>query len=216
MSSRTGLTQPPMYGPVGDRFAAIRPYVQAGAVLDVGCVDARPSREGSAERLQRKPTALFRQITSLNPKTTGVDIDADGVACLQRQGYQVICADAHVMDLGRRFDTIVAGELIEHLDSPGTFLRNIRRHLQPDGHLVLSTPNPFSSGTLWKICRYGRPLVHEEHTCWFDPITLAQLLTRVGFAPLSGSWLEPTFRPLPRLVRRYFSRSFLMVARAAA
>jgi 2-polyprenyl-3-methyl-5-hydroxy-6-metoxy-1,4-benzoquinol methylase len=208
-----------MSGLVRDRIEAIRPYVEARSVLDVGCVDARTQREGSAERIERKPDPLFRRLTELNAETLGVDIDADGVDRLRHMGFRVQCADAQTMELGRRFDTIVAGEVIEHLENPGAFLRNLRRHLWDDGILLLSTPNAFAARSLWKILRYGRPSVHEDHTCWFDPLTLGQLLRRTGFAPVAGHWVEsPHFRlrAWPRYLRQYFSRSFLLVARPVA
>ena len=40
---------------VQDRMSLIGQYVSTGDVLDLGCVDARPSREDSKSRLDRKP-----------------------------------------------------------------------------------------------------------------------------------------------------------------
>src|SRR5690606_24625687 len=42
------------------------------------------------------------------------------------------------------FDVILAGELIEHLETPYEFLRDCLALLRPGGKLVLSTPNPNS------------------------------------------------------------------------
>src|SRR5262245_54352313 len=99
---------------IADRMDVIAPLVRSGQILDVGCVDARTGREKSEARLERKPDALFRAITELNPSTLGVDIDPDGVSELVRMGFAAVCANAETMDLGRRFDVIVAGEVIEH------------------------------------------------------------------------------------------------------
>lgn len=43
--------------------------------------------------------------------------------------------------LPRRFDVVVALELIEHLENPHHFLRQCRALLRPGGVLLLSTPN---------------------------------------------------------------------------
>jgi SAM-dependent methyltransferase len=203
-------------GRIQDRMTVIREYVTSGEVLDLGCVDARTGRESSGARIERKPHALFREIVKLNPQTLGVDIDEEGVRVLQQQGFQVVCADVETMDLGRRFDTIVAGEIVEHLENPGTFLRNLHRHLRPAGTLILSTPNPFYTAQVAKIWRYGRPQVHEDHMGWQDPLTLGQLLRRTGFAAVGGSWIQPQgkrWKTWSQLLRPYFAHSFLMVAK---
>lgn len=41
----------------------------------------------------------------------------------------------------RRFSLIMSSEVIEHLDSPRHFLRQVWQLLEPDGHLLLTTPN---------------------------------------------------------------------------
>ena len=213
---------------VRDRFELIRPHL-AGDVLDVGCVDARPLREGSTRRIERKgsPTAmnrgwgpkpglLFLQVAQVNPRVTGLDIDAEGVAALRELGHDVVCGDAETADLGRTFDTIVAGEIIEHLANPGLFLANMRRHLRPGGVLILSTPNPFSGVQAWRIWKAGRPKVHEQHVAWYDPQTLGVLLGRSGFEVVDGAWVQRRRRASgwKAIFRRYFSSSFVVVTQA--
>jgi 2-polyprenyl-3-methyl-5-hydroxy-6-metoxy-1,4-benzoquinol methylase len=202
---------------VTDRMQLIGDYIGTGVVLDIGCVDSRPSQGKTAERLRTRPNLLFRQIREVNSQLTGVDIDADGIEILRQSGYQVICDNAETMDLDQKFDVIVAGEVIEHLENPGAFLRNLREHLAPGGHLVITTPNPFYAKQTWKIWRHGQPSVHEDHTCWFDPLTLGQLLERTGFELIEGSWVQSKdswFKVWKALLRRYFSHSFIVVASA--
>ncbi len=42
---------------------------------------------------------------------------------------------------GTKYDIIVAVEILEHLENPWHFLRNLRKLLKPNGLLVISTPN---------------------------------------------------------------------------
>ena len=201
---------------IADRFDVIGKHVATGAVLDLGCVDSRPARESSAHRVEHKPNLLLRRIFDLNKDTLGIDIDAEGVEVLRGMGYQVQCANVETMDLGQQFDTIVAGEIIEHLENPGLFLRNMRRHIKPEGILIISTPNPFYQGQTWKIWRYGRPMVHEDHTNWQDPSTLRQLLTRTGFEMFDGYWVQPKrglLKTWKRAFRPYFAHGFMVLAR---
>jgi SAM-dependent methyltransferase len=204
---------------VRDRFEIIQPYIGRGEVLDLGCVDARPARQDSRDRIEHKPNMLFKRIVETNPLTLGVDIDAAGVEALRKLGFAVACADVETMDLGREFDAIVAGELIEHLENPGLFLGNMKRHLKKGGVLILSTPNPFYMGQSWKIWRDGHPRVHEDHTHWHDPITLGHLLARRGFSMVEGAWIQPRhslFKAVTRLLPPYFSHSFILVTRSSS
>ena len=204
---------------IGDRFPIIRPFVVGNDVLDLGCVDAHPAREDSDVRLERKPDVLFRRVAEANPSTVGVDIDQDGVTVLTGMGYNVQCADVETMNLERQFDTIVAGEIIEHLENPGLFLRNMLRHLKPDGTIIVSTPNPFYTGQTWKIWRHGLPAVHDEHVNWQDPVTLEQLFSRTGYETVAGYWVQPESKLLKtwkRVLRPDFAHSFMRIARPAA
>jgi len=59
-------------------------------------------------------------------------------------------------DLERKFDIIVAGELIEHLENRGVFLENVKKHLKDNGIFFLTTPNP----TSFRFFVYG--LINRE------------------------------------------------------
>jgi len=204
---------------IRDRFEVIGQYVVNRDVLDLGCVDARPQRHTAEQRIEYKANLLHKRIAELNPNVLGIDIDPDGARILNEQGFHVQVGDVETMDLHRQFDTIVAGEIIEHLENPGLFLRNMRRHLKPDGVLIVSTPNPFYAGSRWKIWRYGKPAVHEDHTNWQDPITLSSLLKRTGFVVTDGYWVQPPRNPLKtwtRIIRPYFSHGFMLLAKPAA
>lgn len=199
-----------------NRFDVIGPHVAPGkAVLELGCVDARPARR-DGQKSASQADLLFRRIVELNPETIGVDLDKEGVAALEQRGYHAICADVQTVNLDRQFDTIVAGEIIEHIENPGQFLCAVRRHLKPDGRVIITTPNPFYALQSWKIWLHGRPRCNEGHVAWYDPITLVALVRRCGLDPVEGYWLQPHGRYLKawkRLLRPYFSHSFLLVAR---
>ena len=106
---------------IKDRMDVIEPLIKDKKVLDLGVVDSRRKRHKTGERLEKLPNLLFRRICEINPDTMGVDIDEQGVAILREQGFKVAAADVMTMDLGQRFDVIIAGEIIEHLENPGNF-----------------------------------------------------------------------------------------------
>lgn len=201
---------------VADRFEVIEPYLAGRRVLDVGVADSRPKAGDSRHRVHQ-PDALFSRICVVNTGAVGVDIDPEGVDELNRMGYEVYCGNAETLRLDREFDTIVAGEIIEHLDNPGAFLGNMAAHLAAGGVLIVSTPNPFYCKQSGKIWRRRRPQVHEEHTCWFDPITLSELMRRQGLSVTRACWVQPQekwHKIWKQRFRGYFSHSFIVVAEA--
>src|SRR5262245_38635821 len=111
-------------------------HVRDKTVLDVGCADHAADRSVAATWLHRHLRASARRVV-------GLDILEAAVTALREQGHEMVCGDATSIDLGERFEVVVAGELIEHVDNPGALIRNLARHLAPDGLLIVTTPNPF-------------------------------------------------------------------------
>ncbi len=44
-------------------------------------------------------------------------------------------------DLRKKFDTIIAGEILEHVENPSEFIRFCHHQLKPSGRLIVTTPN---------------------------------------------------------------------------
>jgi len=57
--------------------------------------------------------------------------------------------------LEKKYDLIVAIEVIEHLYSSDAFLKSCKKLLSPQGGIIISTPNPRSYGSRWKFFLYG-------------------------------------------------------------
>lgn len=93
-----------------------------------------------------------------------------------------------VTDLGavlgtRTFDTVVAGELLEHVERPYDLLRDLRRFVAPGGRLVLSTPNPVGwPCLLFEWLRSRRFYYTSEHRYYFPPRWVERMLEDCGYA----------------------------------
>jgi SAM-dependent methyltransferase len=159
------------------RFERVRPYLEQRTVLDVGA--------GSGID---RPDWMHAAVASVATLAVGVELDERLAARARERGYDVVAADAQTLDIGRTFDVVWAGELIEHLSCAGGFLDAARRHLVPGGRLVLTTPNAFAvSNFVYRLG--GRPRVNRGHTCWYDETTLSQLLRRHGYEVLEVAYL---------------------------
>lgn len=79
-------------------------------------------------------------------------------------------------------DVVASFEVIEHLFSPGQFVRTCHRLLRPGGLLVLSCPN--GRGFDVAALREASSTFGHEHLNYFNPASLAKLVERCGFATL--------------------------------
>lgn len=144
-------------------------------VLHVGCVDHMTARSDSEFWLHKHLARSARSIV-------GLDLLEPESQNMIDQGWEVVVGNAITVSLGRTFDVVVAGEIIEHVDAPGPFVANMARHINPGGCLVLTTPNPFFFyHVLEAIFRKPELCWNDEHVAWYEPFTLNNLLVRNGY-----------------------------------
>ncbi len=93
---------------------------------------------------------------------------------------ELITGDAHALGrvLGKRkFDLIIAADVIEHLPSPGVFLTSCRGQMSEDGELLITTVNTYSIIRIAKALLFHEA-VHPDHTAYYSHKTLDALLYR--------------------------------------
>ena len=79
------------------------------------------------------------------------------------------------------FDSITAGELIEHIDNVGNFLGECKRVLKSKGKLIISTPNPFYLSEIIYNCFPFKEDISPEHINLFPKRALKRHLEYNGF-----------------------------------
>jgi SAM-dependent methyltransferase len=184
----------PRTGPV-DRHRALVETARGRSVLHLGFVD---------EQLERKAEEgvwLHARLAAVARSLVGLDSSAEGVEWARAHGYE-----AHVVDVQSAesvaaaglepAEVIVAGELIEHLDAPGPFLRALGPLLADGGVLVLTTPNAY------RLLSFVAPLtgseiVHADHTAWHSPQTLRTLLGQAGWSVEEMAYYHNPIRAVP-------------------
>lgn len=143
-------------------------------VLDIGCVEHDSS-------YWQNPNWEHARIAKVASSCVGVDILPDGVRALRQAGFDVRLVDATSdTDLDRRFDTVVIGDVIEHVPSPVSLLSFARRHLRPQGTILIKTPNPHYIGLIVRSLRNGRPLDNADHLFWIGADNYRELCARSG------------------------------------
>ncbi len=173
-------------------------YCRGKSVLDLGCVQHNPENFKSKYWLHKALKEVARVLV-------GLDLSEEGVKYLQSKGFNVILGDAQCFELKRKFDVIVAGDLIEHLEDFHGFFESCKKHLEPNGRIIISTPNIWHWKFIVKAALFGRVNPNPEHTCWFDPQTLQQLAERhdlkMGEVEFGSRYLRDRLVPLPRILK---------------
>jgi 2-polyprenyl-3-methyl-5-hydroxy-6-metoxy-1,4-benzoquinol methylase len=139
------------------RGLLIKNIIGAGKkVLDIGCRDG----------------ALTKFFSSSNT-VLGIDIDESALAEAKRSlGIETKSIDlnGNWSELeGRKFDAVVAGEVLEHLYFPDKVAEKVARHLVPGGVFVGSVPNAFSLKNRLRYL-FGR----KRYTPLSDPTHITQ------------------------------------------
>ena len=165
---------------VTDRETFIAEAARGKRVLHVGFVDY-PYLQS---RLESK-TWLHARLAAVSREIVGVDMAAEDIARLRAHPeYGTLiegnAEELHMLGLGR-FDLIVAGEVVEHLDNPGRFLDSARSVLSSDGRLLVTVPNAFCLRRMLRI-PFGVEKVHPDHVAYYSQATMGELLRRHGYA----------------------------------
>lgn len=136
------------------RFETINPYLKE-KILDVGF---------SVGPLNSNIRCLF-------PKTVSIDL------IIKKSNSMVVKGDAQKMPFKTaEFNSILAGELIEHLSSPEKFVAECKRLLKKGGNLIITTPNRKSL-----INRIFKAYYKPAHLVLFTKKELLGLLESNGF-----------------------------------
>jgi hypothetical protein len=166
-----------------DRIRFIAESCAGRRVLDLGAMD-----ETAWQAKRGRGTWLHEEIGRRALSVDGIDNSAlvpeeglsTGVHATIRRG-DITQPERLIAAMERSPDVIVAGELIEHLDSPLQFLRRFAGIERLAGKtLLVTTPNATAlHNVLIGLTR--RESTHHDHLCILSYKTLSTLCTRAGF-----------------------------------
>ncbi len=170
--------------PAGKEVDYITHYVRDSEVFDYF-----ETQRGATEHSERR----IREYTlSLVPKETQSILD---VGCgsawvakaLQRSGRFLCSLDIstqnhvgiavdsyHLPFQDNSFDTIIAAEIIEHLNNPEVFVAELLRVIKPSGAIIISTP--YKEKLVYELCIHCHELTpHHAHLHSWNEETLHAL-----------------------------------------
>ncbi len=179
--------------------------VEGKSCLDIGCVE-------HDIKFIDMPSWKHAQLYKVASQLVGVDILSDFQEILKERGYDIRIVDATSdVDLGERFETVVLGDVIEHVENPVALVRFAKRHMKPGGMIIVKTPNPYYVDNIIKFAK-GKPFINFEHIAWYTP-TMALEIGRRAAIELHSYLVFPRKRPWCRIFSGsdIFTRDFVYI-----
>lgn len=152
---------------------------------------------------------LCEPLARLGGAVTGVDAAPENIEAAKSHaalsGLQIDYRAGEIAAQGLgQFDIVTSMEVIEHVNDPAVFIGELKRHLKPEGLLLLSTPNRTTASRLLLVEaaeRLGQvPRGTHDWDKFLTPEELTALLDEAGieivemqgiaFSPLSGLHLS--------------------------
>ncbi len=146
-------------------------------ILDIACNDGYLAR-----------------VYSKYGSVSGIDLNEEAVKKAKTSGIDAVVADVFDIDTvfsGKKFDVIIAGDIIEHVFDTDLFLKKIYAVLDMNGTVLLSTPNLVSLGrrimTLFgknPFCEFSakKDGINVGHIRYYTFADLEKQLAETGFS----------------------------------
>ncbi len=159
----------------------IRSLCKGKSVLHLGCTNYPYTREAIDNEM-----LVHFDLEKIAASVVGFDYDQAGIDILAEHGsanlYQADLERLDEVEFNGTFDVIVAGEMIEHLNNPGLFLNGVKRFMNDDTLLVITTINAYCA---MRFVIYGlrgkggvNEPVHPDHVAYYSYQTVKLLIER--------------------------------------
>ena len=171
--------------------------------LDIGAVEHDLS-------YVEKPSWKHKLLVEQASKVVGVDILEEYANILNERGYDIrICDATSEHNLGEKFDTVVIGDVIEHVNNPVDLIRFSMRHLKAEGVVIVKTPNVYYIDNIRRFIS-NKFYTNFEHTAWFTPTMALEIARRAG-CNLQSYIVFPKKRPWPYIFPKsdLFTRDYV-------
>ncbi len=124
---------------------------------------------------------LLDEARSLFDRRVGTEFSAQGAEIAGATGAEVFVGGIEEVPAERKFDCVIATQVIEHVYEPLTFLGQLASRTKPGGHIIVATPD--IGGVLRRVMGRRWPSFKApEHVLYFDFRALASLMTRAGLS----------------------------------
>ncbi len=155
--------------------AIINDVPENSLILDAGCGDGRFAY-------------LLKKLKKC--EVYGIDISENSLKIAEKNEVKIAQCDLNIdkIPFNKKFDVILAIDVIEHLLNPVMALKQFKNSLKPNGKIIISTPNFARLGNRINML-FGKPRDMLHFNCFGDGIEHYQWFTKeklIHFGKLAG------------------------------
>lgn len=152
-------------------------------IIHIGCADHLPL-------IQQKIASgkwLHGLLTQQASTCIGIDINEQAIDFIKTElkysnvyTYADIAANQEIIT-SQKWDYMVLGEIIEHVDNPVAFLSDLKEKYKDSvDKIIITAPNVFNLLTVNAI-RKNKEAINSDHRYWFSPFTLSKVVHQAGY-----------------------------------
>ncbi len=176
-----------------DRLTLLIEKCKSKRIVHIGFADHIPLVEGKI----KANTWLHKRLLAVAEKVIGVDISEEAIAYFKANHsfpdlflHDVINDEPLAAITAERWDIMLLGEILEHVDNPVDFLKRL---LEKYGSyvraIIISVPNATCLMN-FRMARLHKEYINSDHRFWFTPYTLAKVGLQAGWQPVEFEYCQ--------------------------
>lgn len=194
------------------RIARLTEIVKGKNIVHLGCAD----HLGLIENKMKSGKWLHGILLQNTNHCIGIDINAEAIHYLKEKHQipNLYCINIETAENAEsifgneNWDYLVLGEIIEHVNNPVAFLKNLHDKFKNNtDRIIITAPNVYNLSNAKRI-RKNLEVINTDHRYWFSPYTLTKVIMESGFSDCELSFAEHVKLPLLTEIRKHIHRIF--------
>lgn len=173
-----------------DKIVYLSALLKGKSVIHLGCTD----HVDCIDQKIKENIWLHKIITNISKDCIGIDINEEAINYIKNKyANQDYAKNIYMADITSNFlkehhfraEYLLMGEILEHIDNPVDFLKQIvEKNRDCIDKIIITVPNMYNIHT--KIFSwFNIEQINTDHRYWFSPITLWKVASQAGLKVLS-------------------------------
>lgn len=189
----------------------LKKAVKGKKVVHIGCIDHLPVLDTKI----KTGHWLHNILTENAEKCVGFDINKEGIEKLRSNYgidnvfYQDVAESASDIILKEKWDYLILGEVLEHIDNPVDFLSKLKTNYSSVAKQIIITVPHIITRNAFKNIKKGIECINTDHRYWFTPFTIMKVAAMSGLVPRNIEFKNRVVLSFPELVYRKLYKTVL-------